>query len=38
MNLYKKCTAKPIIDPVIDPTLSSDNHISERIFEKEYKN
>ena len=32
MDLYKKCTTKPIIDPVIDPTLSSDNHISERIF------
>ena len=40
MNLHKKCTAKSYSFLVIDATLLHQIifHISERIFQKEYKN
>ena len=39
MNLYKKCTAKPYFFLVIDALLHQIIfYVSERIFQKEYKN
>ena len=40
MNFCKKCTEKPYSFLVIDTTLASDKtfYVSEKLFEKEYKN